>query len=489
MFKFALFDLDGTLTDPKIGITTCVQYALRSFGIEEDLEKLTPFIGPPLKDSFMEFYGFDEKKAECAIDKYRERFSTVGLFENEIYPGIERMLAFLHKNGVKLAVASSKPTVFVEKILKHFHIDTYFDVVIGSELDGRRTDKQEIVSEALSSLGVTDDNRDTCVMIGDRKFDIIGAKAEHVFSVGVTFGYALPGELEQEKPDYIAHSVEELENYIMTGASHEPYKRSAVSLRNTFSIILPILVYYFSYNFIMILLASVIRFFSLNGGQTTTIADFFAGHSQGTSVIIQFLAMTIGAGLLLPSFLREKPVIFHKGTNKGAILCVALLGIFSALFFNILFSQLHFTGSSMTYREVANAQFSLSLLMGLFLYGIVSPLAEEMVFRGLVYNRLRKYFPYNIAFLMSGVLFGVYHGNLVQGVYGFILGLIITWAYDRFGSFLIPVLVHSVANMAVYVTVNLEELQKATFTSSTCVITGLLMVICVFILRNIKSTN
>jgi len=153
MKAYLLFDLDGTLTDPKLGITTCVQYALKSFGIEEpDLDKLEPFIGPPLKDSFMQFYGLDEKEAETAVDKYRERFQDIGLFENEIYPGIREMLRVLKKKGMHLAVASSKPTVFVERILEHFKIRKYFEVVVGSELDGRRVNKDEVVQEALSAL-------------------------------------------------------------------------------------------------------------------------------------------------------------------------------------------------------------------------------------------------------------------------------------------------------------------------------------------------
>lgn len=123
MKKYLLFDLDGTLTDPKIGITTCVQYALHSFGIEEpDLDKLEPFIGPPLRDSFMEFYGFTPEQAEKAVAKYRERFQDTGIFENEVYAGIPEMLKNLQSNGYFLAVASSKPQVYVERILEHFDL-------------------------------------------------------------------------------------------------------------------------------------------------------------------------------------------------------------------------------------------------------------------------------------------------------------------------------------------------------------------------------
>lgn len=226
-FQYLLFDLDGTLTDPKLGITGCVQYALHKLGIEEpDLDKLEPFIGPPLADSFQEFYGFGAEKSAEAIVYYRERFSTVGLFENEIYPGVDEMLAHLKRAGKTLALASSKPTVFVKKILQHFGIEPYFDVIVGSELDGTRARKEEVIEEALRQLrqiAVCDqkeeflsdkEDNDGIVMIGDRKFDIQGAKLFNLVSVGVTFGYALPGELEAAGADYIVESVAALEELL-----------------------------------------------------------------------------------------------------------------------------------------------------------------------------------------------------------------------------------------------------------------------------------
>ncbi len=150
MFQYILFDLDGTLTDPKIGITSSVQYALRALGIEEpSLDKLEPFIGPPLADSFREFYGLDEEQTAAAVEKYRERFKDQGIYENEIYPGIAEMLAALKAGGKTLAIASSKPTPFVERILDYFEIRTYFDHIAGSNLDGTHSRKEEVVEEAL----------------------------------------------------------------------------------------------------------------------------------------------------------------------------------------------------------------------------------------------------------------------------------------------------------------------------------------------------
>lgn len=219
MFRYCLFDLDGTLTDPREGITRSVQYALKAFGIEEpDLKKLEPFIGPPLKDSFMEFYGFSEEEALEGVARYREYFAPVGVFENRIYPGIPEMLKNLKDKGAHLAVASSKPTEFVHQILVHFDIEQYFEVIVGSEMDGTRTQKEEVVEEALRQLGMltipVEERTSCCAMVGDRKFDIQGARAHSLTGVGVRFGYASPGELEAEGAHYIAETVEDLTRYL-----------------------------------------------------------------------------------------------------------------------------------------------------------------------------------------------------------------------------------------------------------------------------------
>lgn len=157
-FEYCLFDLDGTLTDPREGITRSVQYALRFFGIEEpDLTKLEVFIGPPLKDSFKEFYGFTDEQAAKAVLFYRERFAPIGILENRIFPEIPSMLSCLKKSGISLAVASSKPINFVHQILSHFDIEQYFRVIVGSELDGTRSAKEEVVAGAEFIAGTVKD--------------------------------------------------------------------------------------------------------------------------------------------------------------------------------------------------------------------------------------------------------------------------------------------------------------------------------------------
>ena len=207
-YKYIFFDLDGTLTDPQEGITNCVKYALEYYGINEtDYSKLLRFIGPPLVWSFHEYYGFDEKKSLEAVAKYRERFSKAGLFENKVYDGIYDVLQTLVDNGHVLVLATSKPRVFAEKIMTKYRLRPYFKMISGSELDGTRNDKNEVIDYAIEKLECP---REKVIMVGDRKHDILGAKRCDIASCGVRFGYAEDGELEEAGADYIADTISDL---------------------------------------------------------------------------------------------------------------------------------------------------------------------------------------------------------------------------------------------------------------------------------------
>lgn len=204
-----LFDLDGTLTDPKVGITKSVSHALSSFGIQvEDLDVLCRFIGPPLRDSFMEFYGFSEEQAAKAQAVYREYFSDRGIFENRVYDGMEEALKELKAQGRKLYVASSKPEEFVRKILMHFRLDSYFTYMGGSDFEGVRADKAAVIRYVLEENRIFD--LSGAVMIGDRKHDVLGARETGLLSVGVLYGYGDAGELSGAGANYLAESVPEL---------------------------------------------------------------------------------------------------------------------------------------------------------------------------------------------------------------------------------------------------------------------------------------
>lgn len=213
-YKVILFDLDGTLSDPKEGITKSVQYALQAMGIyEPDIDKFESFIGPPLQDSFAEHYHFDEESTKTAVELYRKRFKEKGMVENELYPDIPLLLKSLKEQGYTLAVATSKPTVFAEEILKHFKIDHFFELVAGSNLDGTRTSKTEIIQYIIDEY--KEHNRDSFVMIGDRKHDIIGASNTGIDSVGITYGYGSFEELSESKPTYIVETVSQLQSILV----------------------------------------------------------------------------------------------------------------------------------------------------------------------------------------------------------------------------------------------------------------------------------
>lgn len=212
MKQYLLFDLDGTLTDPMVGITSSVQYALEKFGVRvRYLKELIPFIGPPLAESFQKFYGFSKEDAERAIQYYREYYAPKGIFENEVYEGIQEMLAHLTEAGFTLLVATSKPTVFAKKVLKHFGMEDYFSFVGGSELDGSRTKKAEVISYILKTCGI---RAKEAIMIGDRRHDIEGGQACGLESVGVLYGYGTEQELTEAGADHIIRTVAELEDYL-----------------------------------------------------------------------------------------------------------------------------------------------------------------------------------------------------------------------------------------------------------------------------------
>lgn len=213
-YKVILFDLDGTLSDPKVGITKSVQYALKKLDIEEpDLDKLECFIGPPLQVSFAEYYQLDEERIPQAIDFYRERFKEKGMFENELYPNIPNLLNLLKEQQFTLVVATSKPTIFALQILEYFKIDYFFDLVVGSNLDGTRTSKTEIIQYIVDKYSAYELN--DFIMIGDRKHDIIGANNTGIHSIGVTYGYGSLDELSQYSPTYLVKSVEKIKDILL----------------------------------------------------------------------------------------------------------------------------------------------------------------------------------------------------------------------------------------------------------------------------------
>lgn len=208
-WRYLLFDLDGTLTDPMLGITRSVQYALHRFGIEvDDLHTLCRFIGPPLKESFRDFYGMDDEQAAQAVVYTREYFAPRGIFENRLYEGIPELLTELQAAGCMLAMATSKPEPFARQIAEHFRLADRFTLIGGATMDGTRTAKRDVVRHVLGALDVEDPT--AAVMIGDRRYDIEGAAAEGIASIGVLWGYGSREELAAAGAGQIVGTIPEL---------------------------------------------------------------------------------------------------------------------------------------------------------------------------------------------------------------------------------------------------------------------------------------
>ncbi len=213
-YRHCLFDLDGTLTDPAEGICGCIQYALEKGGYDVGpKEKYFPWIGPPLLLSFEVYLGVDAAESARLLTLYRERFSTVGLFENSVYPGIPELLRDLKAAGAHIIVATGKPTIYSRQILEHFGLLPYVDFVSGTSLDNEPLDKCGVIAEGMRRLGITESAE--CVMIGDRDHDVFGAKMSRMDSVGVLYGYGSREELESAGAAYLAENVEALRKLLL----------------------------------------------------------------------------------------------------------------------------------------------------------------------------------------------------------------------------------------------------------------------------------
>lgn len=214
MYNIILFDLDGTISDPGIGITNSVAYALEKFNIKvKERTELYKFIGPPLQDSFAQFYGFNEKECENAITYYREYFKERGLYENELYDGMEQLLKDIRNAGKKIILATSKPEKFAVEILEYFKIEQYFDMIAGATMDSSRSKKADVIAYALKESGIED--LSSVVMVGDREHDIFGAKENGIASIGVLYGYGDREELQNAGALHIVETVDELKDLLL----------------------------------------------------------------------------------------------------------------------------------------------------------------------------------------------------------------------------------------------------------------------------------
>ena len=470
MSEVILFDLDGTLTDSGEGITKSVQYALQHFGIEEpDLTKLECFVGPPLKEQFMKYCRFTEKQAEIAVSVYRERYTKKGIYENKLYEGIESVLRLLKAKGKVLGVASSKPTVFVKQILEHFQLAQYFDVVVGAELDGTRTKKAEVIEYALELLGMQNHRTDV-LMVGDRSHDVEGALKCGLQCVGVAYGYGGIYELETAGAVYIAQTVEDLK--ILAGTNRkeptsarkeriQPVRMKNESiLTKIWRILYPMGIHYG----ISLVLSVCAGLFigvwygvSQNAGQGFDL-EIMNNYIYKSALLMTGIVSVISIPILY--WFYRKDCIRRKyeslGQQKESAVPVNIITYIVTVILMISVSQLtneliEITGlyelfpyytSEVSEKIISNQPIAIIISVLIFL----GPIAEELVFRGLIFKRLQDYIGTIWAVLISSLLFGMYHQNMVQFVYAGLLGLVFAMLISLTGSLKITMVAHIAAN-------------------------------------------
>lgn len=217
MFKNILFDLDGTIANSSEGITKCAQYGLAALGIDEpDLTKLYVVIGPPLRASYMKYWGVSEEEAELGVEKYRERYHDIGIYEQYIFPGMEKLLQELSHTDKKVGLCTGKPEVYAKRIVDYFHLTGYLQDIAGSTLDGKMDNKATVVAKSLTNFNIFSEEEKACTyLIGDRKEDILAAHANGIKVIGVRFGFAEKGELEDAGADIIVDTVESLRELLL----------------------------------------------------------------------------------------------------------------------------------------------------------------------------------------------------------------------------------------------------------------------------------
>ena len=494
MSQVILFDLDGTLTESGEGIINCVQYALEKLGKkEEHPENLQCFIGPPLKEQFMKYAGLSEEEGEKAVVYYRERYTTTGIFENRLYPKIPELLELLKINNKILAVASSKPEVYVKQILKHFQIADYFTAIVGSELDGRRTEKAEVIEEALRRMHL-EEERDKVLMVGDRSHDVQGAISCGLQCIGVAYGYGSREELEKAGAVYIADSVEDLG--ILASPNDEETTENVESVRNIipdrekvkkyeipetrklekeekempesakkkekfrystagqiWRLIYPFLIHYGA-TLLATIALYLVYLIQAGGLQETASAE----QRLINSTLYVTLIGDLTAAMILYLFYRKDQM--HRkegfsGTGKAFVwappviwFSVIILAIATGQFLNDLINGLHLNDLFTGYSEVSEQAFS-GQPVGLMILvvGIIGPICEELMFRGIVFHRLKDWVKPQAAIVISALLFGIYHGNVVQFFYATCMGVMLAIIYDKTGTLWISIVAHIAANL------------------------------------------
>ncbi|MDD3339131.1 MAG: HAD hydrolase-like protein [Lachnospiraceae bacterium] len=454
MWKTVLFDLDGTLTDSGEGITKSVQYALKAMGLgEPELSRLECFVGPPLHQQFMDFAHLTSEQADEAVEYYREYYAATGIYENRVYPWIIKLLDMFKKNNITMCVTSSKPTAFCKKVLEYFSMDHYFKYIVGSEMDGQRVLKKEVVEETIQMLGM-DKKRDQIVLVGDRREDVVGARECGIACIGVEYGYGSREELEEEHPVYIAETVSDVAECILS-QKRTPQKES-IPLR-IWRVIYPL-----GIHFLISLIVSSLGAVALTLYETlvkkNTDINIITQNVMNATVLLTGITAAISIPILYMFFRKDKIRRADSGIRKyvwkteklraGTVVATVVFAVAFSYLLNQLIALSNLEQIFPSYSVVESALFdNNNIYMQLICIGVLGPIAEELVMRGLIYRRIRDYINVTWAVILSSVIFGIYHGNMLQFIYATLIGAALALMYERNKNLWIPIIAHMAANI------------------------------------------
>ena len=459
MRKLILFDLDGTLTDSGPGIKECMRYALIKMGFAEHAERdLGFFVGPPLVDGMKEFTGCSQEVADETVRIFREKYNVDGIFNNAPYTGMHALLRDLKAEDCVLGVASSKPESMVVRVLEHFGLLQYFDFLAGASEDERHGDKAAIMERVINEAGYRR-NRADVIMVGDRKYDVYGSGKCGVTCVGVSYGYGTWEELEEAGADYLADSVPGLENCLLTlirrdegagsgRAERHPATRNMSGGAKAWDIFFPI-VFYLVATVAAAVIAGLIAVLAFGGGAAA------AAHGLMPYMMQVAFWSTVGANIFLVLFLwrvkRRDDVRFadpmeHRWEWPQVILGAVMMAAIAHLL-NIAIDISGLENIFPGYAESMAGLFeSLSPVVIILHAVLLAPIAEELVFRGLFYRRLKAHLGIGWAIGISSAVFGAVHGNVIQFVYATLLGIFLALIYERSRTLAAPILAHMLAN-------------------------------------------
>ena len=429
----------------------------------------------------MKYASLSEDEAERAVAAYRERYSGIGIYENRIYDGIKEMLNRLLAEQITLAVASSKPEAFVRQVLRYFGIEQYFRVIVGSGMDGTMSRKSEVINECLRRLGI-EGRRDLAVLVGDRRYDMEGAREAGISAIGVTYGYGSREELEACRPDCIVDSPEELKNVLYwqfvegrpfpgparmpagqvklqsaedyralnwSSERKDPRKSGAVVpgdgsvLFRIWRILYPVLIQY-GVTFLVVGIVQVLVYAVTGGGDLPGYAVILTGAADAALVPVFMVLMRRDEEvrrIRKASFRLLTPIRMNIW-NIGAVILFTS-GTTGVL--NFIVGMLNIQDSA--YDSLAESMVESTPLVLILVVVLIGPVMEELLFRGILYRRLRDYLGVGWAAALSGVFFGVIHGNLVQGVYAGLFGVVLALLYEHFGTLAAPLTAHFTNNL------------------------------------------